>query len=166
MHKDRVLAATLAKLTAHHKQARKAPGELPHGWHPNVDEWQLDVYTRSTGNTVLLIRYLRRVASTDAILQPVLATLLADILDGKLTATKKRFTRFEPEYLRDLCSKAKMMLNTGDPKVLAQVGLQHVPATKGELTAVAVELAAKHVGLSPRAFEDRLNPSSKRGKRG
>jgi hypothetical protein len=163
--KDRTLHDAIAKLTAHCEKMN-ADGELASGWHRNLSPRELDEYTRHSGNTVLLIRHLRRVTEAGAILQPVLAGLIADVLDGKLKATKKRFTAFDRKYLLDLRTTAKGMLETGDPKVLALAGLQQVPATKGKLSAVALELAAKHVGLTPRAFKDRLSPSSKRGKRG
>lgn len=166
---DRTLAnALVAKLTAHREATGKKPGELAVGWHRELTRFELNAYTRDTGNTTLLIRHLRRVAGevNGAILPPVLATLIADVLDGKLHASKKNFTAFDREYLRNLRETAKALIKTGDPKVLALVELQQVPATKGELSAAAEKLAAKHVGLTPRAFKDRLNPSSKRGKRG
>ncbi len=133
---------------------------------------QIDAYTRKHHDTVRLLDYLRALERTKIAnvppLEPLLAKLIADILDGTLSISRSKFRwpDLKPKELRSTLEIAKKLIAKGDSAVLENLGLKYPPETKGEINKLAMRVAGQVYFLGPGAFEGRLYPRKGRNKKG
>jgi len=134
---------------------------------PSPAAQDLDAYTRAHRNTVLLIEYLRRISGGGVgnapVLEPVLATLIADALEQGWK--RRTFTMIDSAYLLRLRNNIRTMLKAGDKN--AETLALALDATLTKKATAADAIAAHLLGLSgPRAVNDLLYPRTGRHKKG
>ena len=134
-------------------------------------EW-LAALVRKTHNSTELIAHLRNHGP----ITPALSDLLADLLEGRETATPKpkSFNGLSKGYVRGVIKALREIVGAQagpdawdqiEPQLKA-LALSRLPETKGEITRAARLLTAQMMGMTPSQLDEFLSPRAARAKSG